>query len=107
MNNFPKIKNLTWLNDFYPDLVSIKITLELNDKLGIFPTKELESLQYLDMTQLCGIRRWYAQGEDEPSTTECIADINGIESLVLNIPKEELIKAWLFLKNYERITNLL
>jgi hypothetical protein len=103
MNNFPVIPNLEWLNDEYPDIVSIKINLERLDPLGISDPIQVPALQYLDMTALIGVRRWHAKNEDRPSKTECIADFNGVDQLVLNITKEDLIKAWLFTKNYERV----
>jgi len=109
MIDFPDINGLQWVSDKYPDLVIIKITLEnrLQAELDIPGFKPDETIvnNYLDLSGLAGIRPWYEKGSDLPSKNECIADFVGVTQMVLNISVKELLKAWIFYKNfkYEKI----
>ena len=56
---------------------------------------------YLDLSKLSGIKDWWEKESDKPSTTECVADFDGVPQLILVITKEELLKAWLFYKKWK------
>lgn len=105
MMDFPNIKGLQWLSNVCPDLVVIKVALEntAQSKLGIpgFKPDETITEYHLDMSRLAGIRNWYDKGCDEASDIECLVDFSGVNALVLMIEKEELIKAWMFYKNFK------
>jgi len=104
--SFPKIKNLIWLSENFPDLVSIKVTLEdkkkhlLDDIPGV-EILDIEVDQYLDLSKLAGVRDWYPDGEDEPSPNECLVDVDGISTIVVNITKRDLLAAWIFYKTFK------
>lgn len=101
---FPEIKGITWLSDEFPDLVSIKVVMENRTiaNLDIPGMKIPEMILdfYLDLTKLAGVKDWYEKGSDDPSETECCADFEGVNQMVITITKENLLKAWLFCKQY-------
>lgn len=102
---FPKIKGLKWVSDIYPDLVVIRIRLEsvTHLDLGIpgFKPEQTEMDYHLDLSLLAGIRDWIERGSEEVSDIECLVDFNGMSQMALLIRKEDLIKAWIFYKDFK------
>ena len=102
---FPKIKGLKWMSKDYPDLICIKIIMvnKTQYDLGIPELNSEETLVdiYLDLSRLACIKDWWEKDAEEPSKTECCVDFSGIPQMVLVITKEELLKAWIFYKNFK------
>lgn len=100
---FPKIKGIKWLSEDYPDLICIQIVMEnrAQAEMGLDNVEECTIDMYLDLSKLAGIKDWYEKGEDDPSTTECCVDFEGVTQMVLVVTKENLLKAWLFYKNFK------
>lgn len=101
---FPKIKGIKWLSENNPDLVSIPILLENKIQRDLdIKGLEVETMAdriIIDLAQLCAVRHFYPKGMsgDEFSTTECLAYISGIGDIVLSIPRNNLLEAWIFFK---------
>lgn len=102
---FPKIRGLKWVSDTYPDLVIIRVALEstTHNDLGIPGFKPEQTIMdyHLDLSLLAGIRDWIERGCDTASETECLVDFNGMSQMALLIRKEDLIKAWVFYKDFK------
>ena len=105
MREFPKIKGLKRISQDCPDIVSIPVQMERVSLVDMGLPSPIELLDmYLDLSKLAGVKEWWEKDAPEASSTECVADFVGINSLVLNIGKEELLKAWLFYKTWKYAT---
>jgi len=105
MSTFPKIKGITWLSEGFPDLISIKIIMvdrkiqDLDIKGMAVP--EIEVDQYIDLSKLAGVREWYPPESEEPSLTECVVDVDGVDNFIGNLPIKNLLQAWIFYKHFK------
>jgi len=98
---FPKIEGMTWLSEEFPDLVIVKVLMEnaLLADMGL-PCEDIDLDLHVDITMIVGIKDWYEKGSEIPAKDIVVVDFNGMSQLLLRIEKKELIKAWLFIKQY-------
>lgn len=102
MIEFPKIKGIKWLSSDCIDLVVLKIEMVQGRSVDLGLPEEVELLDFtLDISKLVGVKGWWEKDEEEVSTTQCCADFDGVPQMVLRIPKENLIQAWLFYKKWK------
>jgi len=105
MSGFPKIKGLRWLYEDCPDLVALSVTLvnrsiqELDIPGMSIP--ETPGEIRCDLSKLAAIHAWYPKGSDEPSTTACSVDIEGVDGFIADITVNDLTEAWIFYKRFK------
>jgi hypothetical protein len=105
----PEVEGLTWLSDTLAEVVIPlfnKRDIELGIKGDLFYDKEI-----IDLTKLACIRDYYPDDndtenysrdeldEDGKSIYEVLVDIEGVNTHVLRITKEDLVKVWLYVKS--------
>lgn len=103
-SKFPKIKNMRWVSEDFPDLIVVKCLMEnrVQAEFGVKDPEEILINFYLDLSKLAGVKPWYPKGSDEPSKTECLCDFMGIDQVILNITIEQMLEAWCFYKSYKK-----
>ena len=101
---FPKIKNMRWLSDEFPDLIVVKIVMQNRAQFEAGLEKPDEQLEnfYLDLSKLAGVKAWYEKGSETPSEKECLCDFTGIDQALLYITIEQMLEAWTFYKSYTK-----
>lgn len=103
--SFPEIKGITWMSEDSPDIISVPVTLEDTKmaKLGIegLDVPEIEVQQYIDISQLVGLRDWYAKETYKPAEGQCLIDVNGMIDFIANVSKKDMLAAWLFYKHFK------
>lgn len=101
MSYFPEIKGVTWVSEKFPDIVIIKVLMEnaqLAD-LGL-PCEDIDLDLHVDITSIVGIKDWYEKGSETAAKDIVVVDFNGMAQCLIRIEKQELIKAWLFVKTF-------
>jgi len=102
----PKIKCIKWIDEEIPDIIAVFITMEDRkfrdlalDKVAI-PT--IQVTQYIDLSKLAGVRPWYPIDSEEPSSTECLVDVEGMIDFVADVPVQNMLEAWIYYKRWSR-----
>lgn len=107
MNKFPEIEGITWVSDVVPDLVILGITLEDKRKQELdIPGLQIDDIpgeQYLDLTKLAGARHVYNH-EGEIRKGESLVDVDGIVGFLAKVDIDDLVKAWIFCKEFHYAT---
>lgn len=106
MSKFPKIKGLKWLNEDFPDLVAIKVTLvdkKMYDmNLPGMKLPEINGVMNVDLSRLAAVAPWYPEGSDDFAENQCSIDVDGVSNFIGDMSTADLLQAWLFYKNYNR-----
>lgn len=103
MSTFPKIDGITWMDESYPDIISIRVTLvdriARDLDLKIKPT--MPDIVYIDLSKLAGVKYWYPEGSDEPHPTESSVDVDGVDNFIADVSVKNMLEAWIFYKRFK------
>ena len=106
MSGFPKIKGLRWVNDDFPDLVALEVTLvdRSLQEMAIegMALPEQPGVVYIDLSKLASVTPWYPKGSDDPSPIACAVEVEGVDRFIANISVKDLLEAWIFYKRFKR-----
>jgi len=101
----PKIPGITWLDESIPEIICVPITMEDRKfrDLGLDNIKPptITVPQYIDLSKLAGIRPWYPLESDDPSSNECLVDVEGMLDFVADVAVKDIIEAWLYYKRWK------
>lgn len=102
MSEFPKIKGITWMDETAPDIIGVDVVLvhRLSRELGLKEIPTEPSIVYIDLSKLAGVRKWYPEGEDEPSEIESSVDVEGVDNFIASVTVKNMLEAWMFNKRF-------
>lgn len=104
--NLPEIEGVKWMTSSTLDIISIAVTLESKGlkELGLKDVPSLKSEIILDLSKLAGLRPYFPTELEVPSSSECIVDVEGLDSFVADVSLEEMIELWIFYKINKNVT---
>ena len=107
--NPPKIEGITWVDKDIPEIISVPISLEdkklaqMKVELGLdnIDISFIKVEQFIDLSKLAGLRHYYSKSHEEHNPNECLVDVEGMFDFVADIPRDNLLEAWIYYKRWK------